>query len=1407
MKKFLLLTLLLTCYLMSTAQNAQLQIIHNSPTPTVDIWVNGDKFIENVAFRTATEFIEVPAGVDLVVGVAPSPSDDAGDIIARATINLNEDEAYVAMARGIVGDMTTPFTIDLIDNARTQATEQANFDLLIAHGSTDAPMVDVLARNVGTLANDLSYGQTTEYLEVQATNYIVDIVDPANNELIVASYEAQLVGAPGVAGVVFASGFLNPGMDDPAFGLFAALPDGSVLELPAVTNEARLQVIHNSPSPTVDIWVNGTKALDSVAFRTATEFLTLPAGVNLEIGVAPYPSDDVNDIIATFGFVLNPQQNFIAMATGIVGDMDNPFFILGYTPAQLQAGDPANVDLAVYHGATDAPAVNVTARGVGELVSGLEYGEFNPYLSVPAANYILDISPSAAPNNIVASYEAPLSGLAGGAAVVFASGFLDPGMDEPAFGLFAALPDGTVLELPATTAEAQLQIIHNSPSPTVDIWVNGNKVLDTLKFREATSFLTLPAGQDLEIGVAPSPSNDVNDIIATFDVVLAPDQNYVAIATGIVGDMNTPFDLDIITPAQTASMDTGNVDFSVYHGSTDAPSVDVMARGVGMLVDSLEYRDFTSYLSVPAADYTLDIRPTNAPRPAPIVASYLAPLSGLGGGAAVVFASGFLNPGMGDPGFGLFAALPDGTVLELPTAAAEAQLQIIHNSPSPTVDIWVNGTKVLDTLKFRTATEFLTLPAGQELVIGVAPSPSSDPSEIIATQTTILNPDVAYIAMARGVVGNGNTPFNIDIVSPARTSAQMAGNVEFSVFHGSPDAPEVNIDARGVGQLFGNLEYTDATTYISVPADDYIIDVRPSANPQAIAASYEAPLSGLADAAGVVFASGYVAPPTNDDPAFGLFFALPDGQVIELPAAEAEARLQIIHNSPSPTVDIWVNGTKVLDTVDYRTATSFLPLPAGTNLNIGVAPSPSTSAADIIYDVDVTLQPDESYVAIATGIVGNMDTPFEIVLIDGIRERANDPDNVDFVIFHGSTDAPTVDAIARGVATLADDISYGEFTDYLEVPAANYILDVTDPVDNDIIVASFAAPLETGAGFSAVVFASGFIAGDMDDPEFGLFVALPNGIVIPLPQLPNLARLQVVHNSPSPTVDLYVNDVLLQDSFAYRTATPFIDVPAGLPLEVGVAVYPSAGPQDIIATFPVTFEPSETYVVVASGIVGNMDTPFDLNIIEGAQESSVNATDFTLGVLHGSTDAPAVDVIARGVGALVEDIEYFESRPYFSVPAIDYTLDIAAAGTTPPLFTYRAPLSGLAGGAGLVFASGFVTPPTVDDPGFGLFVALPNGEVIALPIITSTFEPTSFDTKVFPTLTAGGPISITWSGAEGQEFDIMVVDMNGRMVKHEQVSSNRGFEYNLETQGLRAGTYKILLTNDNQFETKSFVVQ
>ena len=116
-----------------------------------------------------------------------------------------------------------------------------------------------------------------------------------------------------------------------------------------------------------------------------------------------------------------------------------------------RSSNAINTDVLVYHGATDAPAVNVLAQGAGTLITNLAYGTFNPagYLqlasSTTADNYTLHITNTAG-TATVASYGAPLNtlGTSGLAISVLASGFLDPSVNSngAAFGLYVALPAG-----------------------------------------------------------------------------------------------------------------------------------------------------------------------------------------------------------------------------------------------------------------------------------------------------------------------------------------------------------------------------------------------------------------------------------------------------------------------------------------------------------------------------------------------------------------------------------------------------------------------------------------------------------------------------------------------------------------------------------------------------------------------------------------------------------------------------------------------------------------------------------------------------------------------------------------------------------------------------------------------------
>lgn len=495
----------------------------------------------------------------------------------------------------------------------------------------------------------------------------------------------------------------------------------STLLTSAVTTQmfatADIQIVHNAADPAaaeVDVYLGAALILDDFAFRTATDFLTVPSGIEITVSVAPSTSTSVADAIASFSYTLEDGQRYIAVANGVLDPTmfaANPegaataFNILVKADVMEAAGTPGNVDFFVLHGATDAPAVNVFARGVAQLVTGAEYTNFTDYISVPSGSYIVDITPAGAVIPVVAAFTADLSGLGGGTAAVMASGFLNPAanQDGAAFALIAVLNDGTVITLPAAPT-ATLQVIHNSADPAaaeVDVYIAGVKTVDNFAFRTATPALNIPSGVPVSIGIAPGTSMDAGDIIATFDITFDDNETYVALANGVLDpgmfavnpDGNsTAFTLFSAADIRLTANDPTKVEFIAVHGATDAPTVDVRVGGTE-LVNDAAYGDITGYVAVDPAVYTLDI---TTPDGAVTVASYAADLSGLTGGTAVVFASGFLDPMANNDGeaFGLFAALTDGTVVPFNAITVDIQntpvldgLSVYPNPASSSIQI------------------------------------------------------------------------------------------------------------------------------------------------------------------------------------------------------------------------------------------------------------------------------------------------------------------------------------------------------------------------------------------------------------------------------------------------------------------------------------------------------------------------------------------------------------------------------------------------------------------------------------------------------------------------------------------------------------------------------------------------
>ena len=952
---------------------------------------------------------------------------------------------------------------------------------------------------------------------------------------------------------------------------------------------ARVQVIHNSAdlaADTVDVWLNDQILFDNFAFRTASPFIDAPAGTAFDISIQPKNSTDTVNALARFTYTLAANQTYVIIASGIVSGSGyspaTPFDLHVYNMGQEMAMNSGETDVMVFHGSTDAPIVDVKEVGVGAgtIVDDAAYGDFTGYLNLPTADYSLQIR-DASGMNTVAQFGAPLStlNLADSALVVVASGFLNPANNSngPAFGLYAALPTGgDLVQLPAEPiSTARVQVIHNSAdmaADTVDVWLNDQLLLDNFAFRTASPFIDAPAGTPFEISIQGKNSTDTVNAIAQYTYTLTGGEKYVIVANGIVSGSGytpaTPFDLHVYNMGQEMAMNSGETDVMVFHGSTDAPVVDVKEVGVGAgtIVDDAAYGDFTGYLNLPTADYSLQIRDASGMN---TVAQFGAPLStlNLADSALVVVASGFLNPANNSngPAFGLYAALPTGgDLVQLPAEPiSTARVQVIHNSAdmaADTVDVWLNDQLLLDNFAFRTASPFIDAPAGTPFEISIQGKNSTDTVNAIAQYTYTLTGGEKYVIVASGIVsGSGYspaTPFDLHVYNMGQEMAMNSGETDVMVFHGSTDAPIVDVKevAAGAGTIVDNAAYGDFSGYLNLPTADYSLQIRDSSGMNTVA-QFGAPLStlNLADSALVVLASGFLNPANNSNgPAFGLYAALPTGgDLVQLPAEPiSTARVQVIHNSAdiaADTVDVWLNDQLLLDNFTFRTATPFIDAPANELLNIGIAPSNSTSWNQSFRIKQVSLTGNQTYIVITGGIIstsGYMPAkPFYVNVYPGAREVADDAAKTDILVHHGSTDAPVVDVAETSVpaGTLVSALEYENFDGYLSLDPMDYVLAIKDNASGNTVV-SYDAPLQSLnlQGSAITVIASGFLSpsSNSNGEAFGLYVATSmGGELIPLPETTS-SGVEETENSfavyPNPA-DNYLNIKLENASEATST--------------------------------------------------------------------------------------------------------------------------------------------------------------------------------------------------------------------------------------------------------------------------------
>ncbi len=241
------------------------QYVHASADPAaelVDVYVNDELVLEAFEYGTATEFILTPVNEELNVVVTVSGTETP--VIEKA-LTLDFDVLYSITVTGVASPeefapnpdgADTGLQLLVTEDVRIQSGSESDVEFYILHASTDAPAVDIRA-NGTLLAEGISYGESTPYLNVSADTYEIDVL-VAGTEDIAARFEADLSMLGGGAAQLVAKGFLNPAdnQNGPMFSVAAVLPNGEVIGFEGVTGDkpgneipAEFALEQNYPNP------------------------------------------------------------------------------------------------------------------------------------------------------------------------------------------------------------------------------------------------------------------------------------------------------------------------------------------------------------------------------------------------------------------------------------------------------------------------------------------------------------------------------------------------------------------------------------------------------------------------------------------------------------------------------------------------------------------------------------------------------------------------------------------------------------------------------------------------------------------------------------------------------------------------------------------------------------------------------------------------------------------------------------------------------------------------------------------------------------------------------------------------------------------------------------------------------
>ncbi|OJF68305.1 hypothetical protein BK026_05615 [Alteromonas sp. V450] len=275
-----------------------------------------------------------------------------------------------------------------------------------------------------------------------------------------------------------------------------------------------------------------------------------------------------------------------------------------------------------------------------------------------------------------------------------------------------------------------------------------------------------------------------------------------------------------------------------------------------------------------------------------------------------------------------------------------------------------------------------------------------------------------------------------------------------------------------------------------------------------------------------------------------------------------------------------------------------------------------------------------------------------------VVEPTPSPEFANVRVIHAASDAPRVNITANdAILNNLENIDYQLASSRFEVETGSYDIGVTGILPDDT-----AEVLQADVVLDADVNYDIFAVGNVSDGSLALLTVTSSETAVESGN----AQVQIVHAaSMAPAVDIYVTEPGTELSSeqplvtaSFTDATDLLQVTAG---EYQIRITVAGETTVVYDSGTVSLDNGADLLIAATNNVGAGDSPVTLLVANGSESFKLWDTDAgaDIRVVHGISDAPAVDILANGE-LLVDGIQFPRATGYVNVPEGDYLIDVVA---------------------------------------------------------------------------------------------------------------------------------------------------